>query len=291
MHGAPMRKAFIHAAVVIAGIVTLADLNGRPAFAADMAVKARPLPAPVFSWTGFYAGAELGGEWTTSRWTTNSLVDITAPPFPITGIDASSPRNFNAAGVHAGGYFGYNWQLAPQWVGGVEVDFADANLASTTAGVPGCSFLCTAPFAGLALGPDQSSVKIRWDGSARARLGILATADMLVYGTGGLAWQNIEGSATCIHSGPDPLCGALLVGTPIATASNTFTRLGWTAGVGVDWHIRDNWIARMEYRYAQFSASGSLNLSVPGVVTTVGYQLRTGTNIATLGLAYKFGTF
>jgi outer membrane immunogenic protein len=36
-------------------------LIGTPVFAADMAVKAPPPPtAPVFSWTGFYGGLNMG---------------------------------------------------------------------------------------------------------------------------------------------------------------------------------------------------------------------------------------
>jgi outer membrane immunogenic protein len=38
--------------------------------AADIAVKAPPPPPPpVFSWTGFYIGANIGGAWTRSGWT------------------------------------------------------------------------------------------------------------------------------------------------------------------------------------------------------------------------------
>ena len=36
--------------------------------AADLPVKARPLPPPpVFSWTGFYIGAHVGGAWGTTE--------------------------------------------------------------------------------------------------------------------------------------------------------------------------------------------------------------------------------
>jgi outer membrane immunogenic protein len=244
-------------------------------------------PPPLWNWAGFYVGGELGAKWMQSRWNTTSLFN--APNSPITMIDTSSPRVFRASDLRAGGYVGHNWQFAPQWVAGYELDIAYADKIATAVGVPGCTILCTAPFAGVTVGPDQSSVRMLWDASARARLGFLATPDALVYVTGGAAWQRIKTSATCQHTGPDPFC-LLVSGNPIVTATDTFTRVGWTAGGGVDWRIYGNWIARAEYRYSLFGNRNSLlNLSVPPVLTTVGYQLKASTNIATFGLAYKFG--
>jgi hypothetical protein len=47
-------------AVAIAAVPTL---TGASAFAADMAVKAPPLPSlPIPNWTGFYIGGALGGK-------------------------------------------------------------------------------------------------------------------------------------------------------------------------------------------------------------------------------------
>jgi hypothetical protein len=48
-------------AIAISALVTL---TGTCVLAADMAVKAPPpLPALVYSWTGFYVGANIGGGW------------------------------------------------------------------------------------------------------------------------------------------------------------------------------------------------------------------------------------
>ena len=39
------------------------------AHSADLAVKAPPPPLPpVFSWTGFYVGANIGGAWADNNW-------------------------------------------------------------------------------------------------------------------------------------------------------------------------------------------------------------------------------
>jgi len=257
------------------------------AFATDLPIKApvaAPPPFVVYNWTGFYVGAALGGKWSSTTWTTTSLF---SPPFANPPLDASSPKNFVPSSGRFGVFFGYNWQLSSRWVGGVEFDWAYANKTVTVAGVPGCAILCIAGFPGPVA--DLSSVSMRWDASARVRLGYLVLPNMLAYGTGGIAWQNIQVSATCQHSVVDPLC-VVVAGNPLSTATNSVTRTGWTVGAGLDARISGNWIVRGEYRYAYFGKWNEvLDLSVPGAPTTVGYQLKVSTQIATLGLAYQFG--
>jgi len=263
-----------------------ATIIGTPAIAADMALKAPPVPIAVatpYDWTGFYVGAEAGGKWGRTTWTTTAITG--APFFPV--VDASSPRSYDPSSGRFGGYLGYNWQFGPNWVAGVEADFAWADKTVTALGVPGCTILCVAGSPGPQA--DLSSVKMGWDGSARARLGFLVAPSVLLYGTGGVAWQNIETSATCQHSGPDPFCFAL-PGSPFVTATHSTTRVGWTAGAGIDAMLSRNWIARAEYRYSNFGTwNDVLNLSLNGATATVGYGLKVETHIATVGIAYKFG--
>jgi opacity protein-like surface antigen len=47
--------------VIVASIAISASFAGH---AADMAVKARPLPEPPYNWSGFYVGMNFGGAWT-----------------------------------------------------------------------------------------------------------------------------------------------------------------------------------------------------------------------------------
>jgi outer membrane immunogenic protein len=272
---------------ILLGMTALIAVNmGGAAMAADIPVKA---PRPVVydnwdnGWGGFYVGAALGAKWGHTTWTTTA---ITNPPFfPV--VDASSPRNYDPKSFRFGGYLGYNWQFASQWVAGLEVDFGWADKTVTTAGIPGCSIACVVGFPGPL--SDLSSVRMRWDASARGRLGYIVTPNVLFYGTGGIAWQNIETSATCQHSAPDPLC-LFLPGNPFVTATNSVTRVGWTLGAGLEAKLSGNWIARGEYRYANFGTwNDVLNLSLPGAATTVVYGLKVETHIATFGLAYKFG--
>ncbi len=101
-----MKQSFI---VVVAALIVV------PAFAADMAVKAPPPPAaPVYSWTGFYAGLNAGGGW-------GGKIDNSVTPSTCTfsalacsaffaGLNAIVPGQFSThpSGFIGGGQIGYN---------------------------------------------------------------------------------------------------------------------------------------------------------------------------------------
>ncbi|SFI16655.1 outer membrane beta-barrel protein [Bradyrhizobium sp. Gha] len=272
--------------------VSVLAASAMGASAADMAVKAPQYKVPqaiVSTWTGFYVGASLGGEQTNANWATTSI-GVVAPGFviPPPTVDGSSPRRFRLSGGRYGGFAGYDYQFAPQWVAGIILDAAYFDSAVTTAGVPGCTFSCILGVPGP--GADVSSVKAKWDADVRGRLGYLITPDVLLYGTGGIAFQNFSSSATCQTSLTDPVCGPTAI--PVfATVTNSTTRMGWTAGVGIDAKIFENWMLRAEYRYSDFGTwSNSLPLVSPGVsIVTLATDLKLNSHIATIGIAYKFG--
>jgi len=286
----------VTAIVLLASQALAADLN-RPAYV----YKAPPpQPLPVYSWTGFYVGGDVGAKWLRDKWTATSLFDNGGPApglgFPALPIDASSPRTYDLTGFRAGGYVGYNWQFSPTWVGGIEGDAAWANESQTRAGLPGCSTPagCVAGVAtppGPTFGGDTTSVKMLWDASARARLGYLVTPDLLLYATGGAAFQRIEVFGQC---GPYFISAHCLSNTvnflaPGITQSTTL--VGWTVGVGLEHHLWGNWLLRAEYRYADF---GTWNTSFPFFAgplvnnNTYRFSNAVNTNIFKAGLAYKF---
>ena len=261
-------------------------LAGSSVWAADIPVApiTKAMPQVVSDWSGPYVGIALGAKSAATTWTTTSTSDL-----PGTIIDASSPSNFEPAGVRAGGYAGYNWQNQA-WVYGVEFDVASANSAATRAGIPGCAISCFVPATGP--GVDLASVKMGWDASARARLGYLVTANLLLYGTGGVAWQAIRTSGLCQHSFTDPQC-FLAAGEPFDFKTNSKTLAGWTVGGGFESKVYANWLVRGEYRYAQFgSFNGLLNFGSTGAPPGTDYSrynLSLNTHIATFGIAYRFG--
>jgi outer membrane immunogenic protein len=95
--------------------------------------------------------------------------------FGATGFD---PKGF-LGGFHAGA----NWQ-AGRVVSGLEADlsFTDIKGSSLNTATPVISAFATST------GSAANSGHFDWLGSARGRLGYLVTPDLLLYGTGGLAW-------------------------------------------------------------------------------------------------------
>src|SRR5438067_737592 len=120
--GAVMRDKFL-------GVLAFAFTIGvsQAASAADMLVKkAPPYVAPAFTWTGLYVG--LNGGYVESK---SQLVDVNNW-WGILDAHAGvlNPDNRTGAGTF-GGQIGYNFQLAPKWIIGIEADinYRDARKA------------------------------------------------------------------------------------------------------------------------------------------------------------------
>jgi outer membrane immunogenic protein len=108
---------------------------GGLAFAADMAVKMPvkappPAPVPVYSWTGFYIGANGGYGWNdpTVTFTPNDINAQNNTCASIKGGTCPPPTSFGIHGGFGGLEAGYNWQFSPQWVAGVASAIAPAAL-------------------------------------------------------------------------------------------------------------------------------------------------------------------
>jgi outer membrane immunogenic protein len=231
--------------------------------------KAMPAEPVGPAWTGFYAGASFASRWSAADWNTSSIL----PP-PVGTTPATAP--FDEQMLRAGGYLGYNWQTGRFAVIGIEADLGWADKTKTIGGIPGTY---TAAGAAAAIANDSASVGLGWDASVRGRLGLLVAPAWLVYGTVGVAWQHIEFGASCALAGG--YCAAARAQTHDAT------RVGWTASVGVEGSLAGNWLARVEYRYADFDNVAHTFFSSTGDDIFMDVKVRTHT--ALFGLAYKFG--
>jgi outer membrane immunogenic protein len=283
-----------------------------------LTVHAADLRAPIYKapvvedWTGAYIGVELGGKYADTTWTATSLRDAPGVS-PASGvqnaIDITSPRTYNPSSFRAGGYLGYNWQINQSWVVGVEGDIASARKSQTAAGFPGCTGIiigaglasgCTSNPPGVApgfvggLGVDSATIEMRWDASIRGRVGFLVAPNLLLYGTGGVAWQNMRSIGACSNFFISPYCNTsaatIALAPPGQVIQNSTTRMGATVGAGLEAKIYGNWLLRGEYRYADFRPWNEVFAFMPDPLSnnTYRYQLTVHTHIVTFGLAYKF---
>jgi outer membrane immunogenic protein len=248
-------------------------------------------PSPFYSWTGFYLGAGVGLRSTQTDVTVTGAegfgtnLGTTCANFSaFGGCVTSLPLNDTA--FRFSPYAGFNWQVTSHWVVGIEADFG---LASETTTLHG-SFPSTNGIGIGAYGGNNFSVKTTWDASVRGRIGYIVTPMVLAYATGGPAWLHVEATSNCGTAG-FLACGPNNFSP--ATLTNSTTKMGWTIGGGVEAALGYNWIARAEYRYADFGTISNTDVRAGGVNVgggplTVAYDLAITTHIATFGLAYKF---
>jgi outer membrane immunogenic protein len=272
-------------------IVALTAVGTVAAQAADLPTR-KEAPAPVFvpppfTWTGFYAGLNAGGIFRTGSNNNFSIFD------PNAGIDgnfiANSVINNNGGGSGTGfiggGQAGYNWQTGA-FVLGVETDFQGTTLSRSISqtGIP-----FSGPGVPFALLGDNLTVNAKasldWLGTTRGRVGFVVTPDnrLMIYATGGVAY----GGGSSNFSVFDSTTGSFFTGNPSST------RVGWTAGAGVEYALTNNWTIRGEYLYADlgstnFSTVGNVaaNTFFPGVVASGKFSYNA--SIARAAINYKF---
>ena len=281
--------AAVAGSALLTGIVT--------ASAADMAVKARPIPmAPApFSWTGFYIGANVGGAWTGDNG--GSDFGPLFPGFIVLAPNAVIPTVFpgqlasltgggRESGVIGGGQIGYNWQVN-QFVLGFEADAQGTGLNGST----GTATRTFGPPLILATVNQTVTVDfghIDWMASFRGRAGF-AVDRALFYVTGGAAVAGIGGSTTTVVNSATI---AIPAGTFTATNGGDRTRWGWTVGGGIEWAFSPNWSVAGEYRYTDFGNRNNA-FDVPdgfgGVFATGTSSNRLTVEQATFRLNYRFG--
>ena len=123
--------------------------------------------------------------------------------------------DFNATGALVGATLGYNMQTGV-WVWGLEADF-------DYTWIKGRRRPC---------GARSCETQNTWLGTARGRIGY-AWDRWLPYITGGAAFGSIKTTP------PAP-----------GSASETKTKFGWTAGLGIEYAFLGAWSAKLEYLYA-----------------------------------------
>jgi outer membrane immunogenic protein len=256
-----------------------AALVASPAIAADLIFKAPP--PPLWTWTGFYVGGNLGYSW--GNWRASSSQEI----FNFESMTASPRLNGIVGGIQAG----YNQWVDRRWLWGIEIDgqltgerdnqsWTDPELPPTTTGRERRDFV---PRHGGA-----ATLSHAWKfpdlGTLRLRAGITPAENWLFYVTGGLAVGQTKYSFT--FSQP----GATLNSPPSPTAyalSISNTRVGYAVGIGAEGWIdpaRHNWTVKLEYLYVDLGSVSFNTTDIDGTPLFVGYRARD--NILRVGLNY-----
>jgi outer membrane immunogenic protein len=221
----------------IVGAVCIASI----ASAADLPVKAPIMPVtPVYSWTGFYLGGHVGGLFTNGSGQSDPL-----PNVPFFGIFPIS-GNMNDAAFVGGVHAGYNWQVSPSWVVGIEADWSWTD-AEASFDRPWVSIV-----AGVGVRPGtvtSMSIGLDWLATARGRIGYLITPTALLYFTGGAALADVAYSASATNEPPS---------TYIASTSFKKTVGGYVLGGGIEWALWSRWSLRTEYLFYRLNTDNGV---------------------------------
>ena len=222
----------------------------------------------AYNWTGCYVGGNIGYSWGRARG------DLNSDTLGANGLPDPFAVSLNPDGVIGGGQIGCNQQFDQRWVLGLEADFQGSAERATR------NF--SDPFVIGEGGVVNQTIeaKIQWFGTARARAGFLITPTLMLYGTGGLAYGKTSVS--------DNISVSPNTGTGGAGAiSISKTRVGWTAGAGVEGVLFDwkNWTWKLEYLYIDLGSESGSGVDPLGGNYT--WNARFTDNILRVGLNYK----
>lgn len=246
-----------------------------PAFAADLAVKAPLAPAVVpFSWTGFYAGVNIGGHWDNDRITeAGDTVGLVPLGVNVAALNAALATTLHPSGFIGGGQVGYNWQTG-MFVFGIEGDAQGmtGTASRTVTAFPG-ALVAAGDFA-------NNSSNATFLATLRGRLGVTVLDRGLVYVTGGGAWGTVKTTDTFASGG----------GATLQTTSNSTSKGGWTVGGGFEYAFANRWSFKAEYLYVDL---GNFNTTIPSspIFLNTGFLVNHHytENIARVGVNYRFG--
>ena len=208
-----------------------------PALAADVVYQEPPAPAPVSiepvtqttTWTGLYVGAQAGVAFGNSD---NGASFNTSNGTGGSGIFNGDDSN---SGFIGGGTIGYDYQMGNFVVGALaDINYIDASESrSYTTGL-GNTF--------------TTNSDINYLGTVRAKLGY-AMDNVLVYGTGGLAYAGLDNSMTSPSNTSGEFAGYSF------NQSSDDNDVGYTVGAGVDFMATQNISFGVEYLYTNLGSN------------------------------------
>jgi len=212
-------------------------LTATASMAADlpmsMPAKSPVMAAPVFSWTGCYLGAHVGG-----------------------GTTSLNSEGALGKGALGGGQAGCNYQDG-NWVFGLEGEGSWSGVTATTRDTEIPNILNP-----TGLETFSNTTKQDYIATIAARAGITFDRTM-IYGKGGWAWSHFKNDVV------DFCCS---VGQTGSTSSFAGTLDGFLVGVGIEHALTRNWTIKAEYNFINFGTK-EVTLSqcnVPGPCAVTG---------------------
>jgi outer membrane immunogenic protein len=171
---------------------------------------------PVYTWTGYYIGLNVGAGSNNADF---SQTDLGGGFYFPGGQDFWSSDQWGAS---AGALAGYNWQSG-NFVFGIEGDV---------------NWLNGRDSATLIFGNHRTSTSINWYSTARARIGFTTDSPLHVYLTGGVAVAEVSNTARNIFS------------TQQFRTSDI--RIAPVVGLGFEYKVAQNTTVRLEGLFADF---------------------------------------
>ena len=271
---------------LILSTISFAALGASSALAADLpSIKSAPIAAPAFSWSGLYAGVNVG-----YGFGNNALERGSMSEFPDGDLIGQWSQNQNPTGVVGGGQIGYNYQVNSWFVIGGEADIQASDMNSSR------SYFTT----GIAFPTDRifinSANSIDWFGTARGRIGMTmpSYSNFLISGSGGFAYGYVNNTV-----GIGDIWGNQSGSGYSGSGTYGDTKLGWAAGGGVEWSPQTfpSWSAKVEYLYTNLGSANQSVWSNYAVGNAAGYSFvanqSTPTQFQTIraGLNWHFNPF
>jgi outer membrane immunogenic protein len=278
------------------GLALLAVLVGtaQVAGAADLSPASpvytkAPMAAPAPTWSGFYAGVNVGGAWGHSDSATTTVFDPSGyfAPDSIPAVNAAGAQSIGTSGVTGGVQAGYNRQFGA-FVAGIEADIGAMSLkgSASSSGV----YPCCAP-AGFTV---NANVSADWLATFRGRLGV-ANDGWLFYVTGGAAVSQVKAAWSFGDNCADVfICGG---GLPIPNASEAASvstlKLGWVVGAGVEAKFAQRWSWKAEYLHVDLGSVSAAGVETPpnpfvGGSNPFSHNATLTVDIGRVGLNYQF---
>ncbi|MCC6776987.1 MAG: porin family protein [Hyphomicrobiales bacterium] len=230
---------------------------GGVATAADMPVKARPLPPPpIYNWTSCFIGGHVGGVWVDKDFALRSV------GAGVGGVVFANPVDF---GSHSGSGFlgglqaGCDYQVpVAGWVVGIQGDYAWADVDGSH--IDPITRLTTLQSTTKSLATVTGRIGYAWD-------------RFLGYVRGGAAWERDD-------------YRWFVTATPTVSVSASESRGGWTVGIGGEYAFTDWLSAFVEYDYYAF---GTRAVALPVVPARFNFDVQESKSVIKGGLSFRFG--